>query len=485
MENNSYSTMAVSGSIWTILERLGANGVTFVVNILLARLLLPEDYGAIAMISVFISIADILVQSGLGSALIQKKDADDIDFSTIFYFNIGFSIVLYFLLFVSAPFVARFYNMEILSPVLRVMGISVIISGINNVQQSIVSKRMIFKLFFYATTIGTLLSGLFGIIAAYNSLGIWSIVIQQLTNRCMNTIVLWLLVKWRPKKVFSYSRFKELFNFGYKLLLKSSIDVLFNNLYTLVIGKTYSSSTVGYFNKGQSFPNFVSTCVNTPMQKVLFPLFSKMNEKTSILQNGYRRATQVGCFVVVPIMFGLAAVSDNLIIVLLTAKWENAIIFCKLWCVAYALTPILIESQQVIAALGYANVMLKAEMLQKLIAIILLIISYPYGLIYLMVSYVLYVGISTIINMVVVQKYLNYSVEKQFIDVFSIYAISILMYVIVSWICINNMFVNLAVQIMTGVIFYVMMSYCFSKDTFKYCFEILKKITMNGRKQNE
>lgn len=482
LTNTSYSKSAVSGSAWTILERFGANGVSFIVSIILARLLSPEAYGAIALITIFIQVSDILIQSGLGMALIQNKDVTDVDFSSVFIFNIILSTCIYIIVFLSAPAIAGFYNMEVLSPVLRVLATGIFWGGINNVQQAYVSKKMQFRLFFYATITGTIISGIFGIISAYCGLGIWSLVIQQLTNRVINTLVLWFKVKWRPKKCFSISRFLVLFKFGWKLLVKSLIEVIYSNLYALIIGKTQSGIVLGYYNRGQSFPSFLAQMINVPMQKVLFPLFSKMNSDINMLKSSYRRAVQVGSFVVAPLMFGLAAISDNLVILLLTDKWANASVFSQLWCFSYAFSPILIQSQQVIGAMGKAGILLKVEILQKITGVLFLVLTVRYGLIIMMYGYIGYVLVSTFISMLMLSKHLPYPIKNQIIDTIPHYLISLVIYVIVSKIWVSSSIISLVVQIIVGILTYATISSIITKDTFDYCIAMLKT---SHRKRSE
>ena len=240
MKNQNMRGSIISGLVWKFAERIGAQGIGFIVSIVLARLLSPQDYGLISLITIFLAVSTVFIQSGFGTALIQKKDADNIDFSTVFYFNIMISLIFYFLLYIISPYIAKFYNEPSLTKIVRVMSMSLIISAVNNVQHAYVSKTMQFKRFFYSTLVGTILSGFVGVGMAYMGFGMWAIVAQQLSNTLIDTIVLWFTVKWRPQLVFSIERLKSLFSFGWKLLLSGLIDTLYNNIHGLLIGKIYN-----------------------------------------------------------------------------------------------------------------------------------------------------------------------------------------------------------------------------------------------------
>ena len=242
--------VTIQNFFWRFAERCGAQLVTFIVSIVLARILAPEDYGTIALVTVFTTIMQVFVDSGLGIALIQKKDADDLDFSSVFYFNFAVCIVLYALMFLAAPYIAKFYDDNTLVPIVRVISLTIVISGVKGIQQSYVSRNMLFKRFFYATLGGTIFSAFLGIGMAYAGFGVWAIVAQQLSNTAIDTLILWITVKWRPKKMFSWERLTNLLKFGWKLLASSLLDTVYNNLRNLIIGKIYSSSDLAYYNQG-------------------------------------------------------------------------------------------------------------------------------------------------------------------------------------------------------------------------------------------
>ena len=347
-----------TGFIWRFMERIGAQGVSFIVSLILARLLTPEDYGQVALITVFITILNTFAISGIGTALIQKKNADNVDYSTVFYFNILFSFLLYGILFLSAPLIGNFYRDVTLIPIIRVLGITIVVSAVNNVQQSYVSKTMQFRRFFYSTLIGTVFSGIVGVFLAYNGFGTWAIVIQQLVNQIANTVILWVTVKWRPIKAFSLLRLKTLYSFGWKLLISGLIDTVYNNIYSLVIGKFYDANTLGLYNKGVQFPNLIVNNINGPIQSVLLPAMSYEQNNPKRIKEMVRRAITTSTYFIFPAMIGLAAVARPLVILILTEKWVACVPFLQISCITLAFYPISTANLQAINALGRSDICL-------------------------------------------------------------------------------------------------------------------------------
>ena len=262
---------------WKFAERISSQLVSFVVSIVLARILAPSDYGAIAMVMIFVTLANVFVEGGFSSALIQKKDADKLDFSTVLYFSVVFSIILYAVLYISAPYISRFYgkDYEILTPVLRVIGLQVIVFGVNSVQQAYVSRKMMFKKFFWSTLVGTIVSAAVGLIMAYSGYGIWALVGQQLTSAITNTFVLYLVTRKLPGLMFSFKRLKGLFGYGAKILGASLLVTLFLDLRSLIIGKIYSAKDLAFFDRGKQFPNLIVANINSSVGAVLFPKMSQ------------------------------------------------------------------------------------------------------------------------------------------------------------------------------------------------------------------
>lgn len=466
-----------TGFIWRFMERIGAQGVSFIVSLILARLLTPKDYGQVALITVFITILNTFATSGIGTALIQKKNADDIDYSTVFYFNIVFSALLYVVLFLCAPIIGNFYSDLSLVPIIRVLGITIVVSAINNVQQSYVSKTMQFRRFFYSTLIGTAFSGIIGVVFAYKGFGTWAIVIQQLVNQIANTIILWVTVKWRPIKTFSLFRLKVLYRFGWKLLFSSLIDTVYNNIYSLVIGKFYDSNTLGLYNKGIQFPNLIINNINGPIQSVLLPAMSYEQNNTKRIKEMVRRSIKTSTYLIFPLMIGMAAIARPLVILLLTEKWVACVSFLQISCITLAVYPIHTANLQAINALGRSDIFLKLEIIKKIVGMMLLIVGIPFGVYAMVWLKALSSLISTVINAFPNRRLLDYSYGEQIKDLIPSIGISAVMGVCVLGIELLHLdvFLTIIIQIILGVLIYVGLSKILNLECFLYLLNILKQ----------
>lgn len=352
---------------WKFAERIASQLVSFVVSIVLARILEPSDYGSIAMVMIFVTLSNVFVEGGFSSALIQKKDADKLDFSTVFYFSIVFSIFLYVILFFVAPYISRFYGdgYEILTPVLRVIGLQIIVYGANSVQQAYVSKKMMFKKFFWATLIGTIVSACIGLAMAYWGFGIWSLVGQQMAMVITNTIVLYLVTRKLPGLMFSFQRLKGLFSYGAKILGASLLVSFFLDLRSLIIGKLYSAKDLAFFDRGRQFPNLIVTNINSSVGSVLFPQMSQEQDDKIRVKQLCRNSIRFSSFVMMPLMMGMAVCAEPLIRVLLTDKWIESVPFLRLFCIIYMFYPIHTANMQAIKAIGKSGTFLMLEIIKS------------------------------------------------------------------------------------------------------------------------
>ena len=470
-----------SGLFWRYAERSGAQVIQFIVSVVLARMLTPDDYGLIGLITVFIAVANVFAQSGLGQALVQKKYADDIDFSTVFYYNIIFSLILYAALFFSAPLIADFYDQPQLISVIRVLGITVVINGINGVQQAYVQKTMQFKRFFYSTIIGTVSSAVVGLIMAYKGFGVWALVGQNVSNQVVNVTILWFTIEWKPILKFSFGRMTKLFSFGWKLLCSSLIDTIYNNIYSLVIGKFYSSSDLGYYNKGKSFPLLIINNINSAINSVLFPVMSEAQDDGERLKMMTRRSITISTYIIFPAMAGLAEIAEPMIVLLLTEKWLPAVPFVQFCCFTYAFWPVHTANLQAITALGRSDIFLKLEIIKKIIGIISLIISAPFGLYVMMVVRCINTIIMSVINAAPNKKLLGYSYIEQVKDMLPAIGVSLLMLIVVlaESLLPVSLFVLLCIQIISGVMVYFGISVVFKIESFKYISNILVSFKKN------
>lgn len=463
--------------MWKFGERISAQLVTFVVSIVLARLLSPQDYGNIALVTIFISIANVFVVNGFGSALIQKQKADNLDFSSVFYANILFSCFLYLIIFAISPVVADFYDSQILCPVLRVLGLRIPIAAINSVQQAYVSRNMLFKKFFFSTLFGTLLSGVVGCIMAYSGYGIWALVAQYLVNTTVDTVVLWFTVRWRPNLVFSLNRVRVLFSYGWKLLLSGLLDTGYEQLRSLVIGKKYSSSDLAYYNRGQQYPQLIVININTSISSVLFPAISKCQNDLSQVKSMTRRAVKMSSFIMWPLMIGLGVIAEPLVSLMLTDKWLPCVPYLQIACFNFAFWPIHTANLEALKAIGRTDIFLRLEILKKGIGLLLLIATMNYGVMMIALSLIVSTIISSFINASPNEKLLDYSYIDQIKDMSPAFLLSCLMGVVIYPLSffVGNSLLLIITQILIGVVFYIILSRVFRLESFMYMLGIISK----------
>lgn len=473
---------AISSLLWRFLERCGAQIVTFLVTILLARILAPDVYGLIALVTVFTSILQVFVDCGMGNALIQKKDADDLDFSSVFFFNMGMCTVIYILLFFCAPLIAKFYQNPELIPVIRVLGITLLIAGVKNVQQAYISRKLQFKRFFFATLGGTIGAAVIGIVLAYMGFGIWALVAQSLFNGTIDTVILWLTVKWRPKLQFSFDRLKGLLRYGWKLLASSLLHTFYTNLRILIIGKLYTPADLAYYEKGQSFPTLIVSNINASIDSVLLPTMSGVQENRETVKVITRRAIVTSSYLMWPMMVGLAVVAKPLVVLLLTEKWLAAVPFLQITCFALGLEPLQTANLNAIKALGRSDIFLKLEIVKKTISIAILLFSMRFGVIAIAISGLLYSVIATMFNSAPNRKLLGYSYFEQIKDIMLPFALALLMGAVIYPISLipMPMFMLLLVQVLAGAFFYVGMSVILNLEPFFYIINTLSQL--RGRK---
>ena len=388
----------ISNFIWRFAERCGAQLVTFIVSIVLARILAPEDYGTIALVTVFTTILQVFVDSGLGTALIQKKNADDLDFSSVFYFNFVVCLVLYAAMFMAAPVIAKFYGDVTLTPIIRVISLTIVISGVKGIQQAYVSKNMLFKRFFFSTIGGTIFSAFIGIGLAKAGYGVWALVAQQLSNATVDTVILWITVRWRPRKNFSWERLKGLLSFGWKLLVSSLLDTCYNNLRNLIIGKMYSPSDLAFYNQGDKFPKLIVTNINTSIDSVLLPTMSSAQDDRERVKNMTRRAIKTSTYVMAPLMMGLAFCTTPIVKLVLTDKWLPCVPFLRIFCITYMFWPVHTANLNAINAMGRSDWFLRLEIIKKIMGMAILLSTMWFGVMAMAYSLLLSSVLSQIIN---------------------------------------------------------------------------------------
>ena len=475
MNNGELRQKTLGGLIWKFAESVGNQAVSFIVSMVLARLLLPEEYGVISIVTVFITICNVFVNSGLGTALIQKKDADPLDFSTVFYTSFAISLLLYGAMFFAAPWIAVFYKMPLLTPVIRVMSLRFVIASANTIQRSYVSKHMQFRKLFLATLGGTVFSGVVGVVLAIKGFGVWALVAQYLLQALAETVVLFVVVSWRPRIMFSLRRLKGLFSFGWKLLVSSLLDTLYNNLRSLIIGKKYSSADLAFYNKGKQFPELVSSNVITTIDSVLFPVIAMKQDDKPAVKQMTRRFIKSSTYIMMPLMIGLACIAEPMVRLLLTEKWLFCVPYIQIYCVVGFLQPIQTANMQAIKAMGRSDILLKLEIIKKTFGTLLLLAAMPFGVLVLAGSNILYSIVVLILNTSPNRKLMGYTLWEQIVDILPNLAIALVMGVAVYALAFLPLpdIVILVLQIASGAAIYLLESLLFKNESFIYIKDML------------
>lgn len=478
MKDSSLKAKVMSGMFWRFGERICAQLVSFGVSIILARLLSPNEFGTVSLLLVFIEIANVFVVNGLGSALVQKKNADEVDFSTVFHFSVIFSCVLYLLLFILAKPIADFLENDSLVWLLRVLSLKIPLAGINSIQQAYVQKHMIFKKFFFSTIIGTVFSGAIGVFMAMMGMGPWALIGQYLTNSVIDTVVLFITVRWRPKLVFSIKRMSALIDFGWKILAASLLNTVYTNIQSIVIGKKYTSADLAYYNQGMKIPQMLVTNVNSAVTTVMFPAMSEKQDELETLKSILRKTIQLTSMLMWPSMLGLMVLSEKIVLLLWGERWIQCVPFFWFACIQFALGPITMANLQAIKALGRSDLTLKMEIIKKGYGIVALLISMRYGVIAIALAAITQSFFALGVNTYPNRKLLNYNYSEQISDTLPAICMSILMgigvYIIGNVLCVVNDFMLLIIQIIMGILLYVMIMYIFKRDDLKYILSLIK-----------
>ena len=467
----------ISNLFWRFAERFGAQLVTFAVTIVLARLLDPALHGTIVEVTAITTILMVFVDAGMGNALIQKKDPDDLDFSSVFYFNLAFCLILYLLLFLAAPWIAVLYKEPELTPIVRVLGLTVVVAGVKNVQQAYVSKTLQFKRFFFATLGGTLFSAALGITLAYLHYGVWALVAQQLSNVTVNTVILWFTVGWRPKGIFSFQRLKGLLSYGWKLLAAQLLDTVYVKLYPLIIGARFQADDTAFFDRGQNWPNLLVENVNASIDSVLLPVLSSQQDHKAQVREITRRAIKTSTFVMMPLMAGLAVCAEPLVRWLMTDKWLPCVPYMQVFCAIYALYPLHTANLNAIKAMGRSDVFLKLEILKKLLETGILLVTLRLGVFYMALGQLCLGLIAQLLNAWPNRRLLDYAYGQQLRDIAPALLLSLLMAGCVYPVTKLGLgdLVTLLIQVPLGVAIYAGTAWALKLESFQYVLGIAKK----------
>lgn len=413
--------------IWSVSERISLQATHMVISVVMARLLEVGEFGLIGMLAIFTGTAQSLVDSGFGSALIQKKDPSQTDSSSIFYFNIAIGIFLASILFFGAPLFGDFYNQPRLIPITRVLSLSLVIKAFGIVQISMMRRTLDFKGHFVVSMIAVPISGLSGIIAAVSGLGVWSLVIQNLTQSLAQTVSLWVISKWRPTWSFSFSSLKTMFSFGSKLLVAGLIETVFTNLYQTFIGRVYSKEDVGFYDRAFTTQSAATVVTSMALGQVIFPAFSPYQDDNRTLKQVHSKIIKMSMFLHMPLMIGLMAIAEPLFIFVYTDKWAVSIPYFQLLCIIGLLHPIVVQNYNLFRIKGHSDLHLKLEIMKYVFTAIAIALTYQYGIIGLIYGQIAVAIITQLIVSFVAGKLIDYSLGELLFSLLPIALTSILM----------------------------------------------------------
>lgn len=478
--SESRSRKTLSSFLFKVIESVGNQGIAFVVSLLLARALDPSDYGVLSMLLVFIAIAQVFVQSGLNTALIQRKDIDETDLSSVFFVSFGMASAFYALLFVLSPWLADFFRMPALKSTLRVMALILLPGSLVSVQTAVVSRQMAFRKLMIASLCATVLSGTVGVVMARIGAGYWALVAQQMTNQCALAILLLILVKWRPRMLFSFERVKGHFRFGWKLLISGLLDTGFTNLRSAVIGKKFSDEALAFYTRGKQFPELAMNAINGSISSVMLPVLSEQQDDDERMKQTMRRSVMLSSFIVVPLMAGLAAVAEPMIRLLLTDKWLPCVPFLQLCCIDFALYPIHTSNLSAINAKGRSDIFLKLEIIKKAYGMVILLVSV---LCFDSVMAIAWGGVisslvSAAINAHPNKALIGYGYLEQMRDILPIIVLSVIMFGVVY--AMNLLAIPTAVllvlQVAAGMATYGVLAVVFRLESVQFLLQIVRRL---------
>lgn len=475
--SDSLKSKTVKGVVWSSIERFSTQGVQFLIMIIMARLLTPKDYGLIGMLAIFLAVAQSLIDSGFSQALIRKQNRTDVDNSTVFYFNIIVSCSLYLILFISAPFVADFYNQSELTSVMRVVCLGVILNSLAVVQRALLTVRIDFKTQAKASLSAAVISGCIGIVLAYSGFGVWALVVQQLLNLSVNTLLLWIFSKWRPIAVFSWDSFHELFAFGSKMLASGLLDTLYRNIYPIVIGKLFSASSLGHYTRAQQFSEFPSSNITGIIQRVTYPVLCGIQDDMERLTNVYRKFLKLSAFIIFPLMIGLSAVALPFVDIILGVQWSFCGQLLQIICFAMMWYPIHSINLNLLQVKGRSDLFLRLEIIKKILGITVLCITAPFGLIVMCYGQIFNSIVALAINTYYTGKLINVGFIRQMKDLFPTILLSLTMFrtiLLVNGFIESNMY-RLIIGIMVGIVVYVSGSYIFKFKELQTLFSLIRR----------
>lgn len=478
---SSVASKSIHGIIWSAIERFSLQGTHFIIGVILARLLSPSDFGMIGMLSIFLSVSQTFIDCGFSNALIRQKETSVEDYGTAFIINFAISLLAFVVLFFAAPFVASFYKMPDLLPVMRVVSVTLITNALFTVHKVKLTRNVDFKMQSKASFCSALISGIFGIALAYNGFGVWSLVYQTVCNSVLNLVLMTALLKWFPKPVFSRDSFHSLFGFGSKLLVASIISSIYSNLYNIVIGKQFSASNLGYYTRADQLGNFPSQNVAGILSRVSYPILSQLQDDAERLRGIYIKYLQIACFVVFPLMMGLAALAKPLIMLMLGEKWLPSVLLLQILCFGLMLDPICNINLNLLYVKGRSDLVLKLEIIKKTIAVAILIASLPFGLIGLCIGRACYGVVATLLNMTYTRRFIDLSMWGQAKLIMPSLLLSLFMATgsfEITLLNLNNG-LQLALGTFTGLVLYIGVAYFFKMKAMSLILKMMKNARLN------
>ena len=488
MAENNLKNKTFNGLKWKFLERSCAQIVSLIVSIVLARLLLPSDYSVVSIVTIFFTFCNLIISSGLNTALIQKKNADLLDYSTVLYVTLAISILMYIIMFFTAPLIANIYHKDILIPVLRVMSLTFFINGFKSILCSYVSSRLEFRKFFLSTIVGTVISAFVGIIMALKGFGAWALVAQQMTNSFIDTLILFITTKFKIALQFSFVRLKKLFGYGWKIFAAGIITVIYDQILPLVVGIKYSPEDLAYYSKGQNYPGIVNNTINDTLMSVVFPVMSKLQDDKKAVLSATRRFIGVSSYIVFPAMIGFFAVSRNFVRVVLTDKWLPIAPFIQIFAFSYMFNIIQTGNLQTIKAIGRSDITLILEVIKKVLYLIVIIIFIKFSdsPLMLALSSIVCTAIATIVNTFPNRKLINYKYKNQIMDLLPNFVISIIMGLVI--LSMNRLNIPLLLlflmQIAAGALIYLALSIFTHNSNYSYIVDNIKKYFNKNKIKN-
>ena len=473
----------ISGIFWKGMERVCAQTVSTIVSIVIARLLIPEDYSVVSIITIFFSFCNLFISSGLNTALVQKKEADMLDYATVMTTSFSIASILYVVMFFTAPSISRLYNKPVLIPAIRVMGLSFFINAYKSVVCAKVTSELKFRMFFWGTFIGTVISAIVGIVMALKGYGPWALIAQQMTNSFIDALILTILLKFKIVFKFSFSRFKDLFQFGGRIFLASIITVIYDQTKPLIVGIKYSTQDLAFYNKGQNFPSLITSVASNTLSSSLFPVMAKVQDDKNAILSMTRRYIQVASFLVFPLMMGFFGVSKNFVRIVLTDKWLPIVPYIMIFCFSSMLKPIQDGNLQAIRAIGRSDIILKLEIIKKTsyFVVILLFVLLTNSPVLLAASGIITSILASLINTRPNIKLIGYKMSLQVMDLLPNFITSVIMgFAIYLMNFLNlNLLALTALQIIVGVLLYSILNIIIKNKSFYYLFNTIKGALKN------